>query len=153
MTVPKREINRRMRRFQAVCRRHGLKLTHQRTEIFRELASTAEHPDAETVYRQVHERIPAVSLDTMYRTLALLEDKGLIRKAEVRSGPGRYDANTDRHHHFVCTECGLVEDVYSGEMDNLPVPASVRKIGTVTSCHVRLDGICSRCAGRKRERQ
>jgi Fur family peroxide stress response transcriptional regulator len=148
MAVRKEEIERRMQRFQQVCRRHGLKLTHQRTEIFRELARSEEHPDADSIYRRVHRRIPAVSLDTVYRTLGVLEERGLVRKAEVRSGPARYDANMQRHHHFTCARCGLVRDVYSEEMDDMPIPDSVRAIGTVTSHNVHLRGICRRCARR-----
>jgi Fur family peroxide stress response transcriptional regulator len=151
MPVAKEEIQRRMARFERVCRQHGLKVTHQRTQIFRELAATGDHPDVETLYKRVHRRVPAVSLDTVYRTLALLEEKGLVRRAELQSGPARYDANTEPHHHFVCSVCGLVRDVYSREMDNLAVPRSVQRIGTVVSSHVQLRGLCARCAqGRHR---
>ena len=138
MAVPKTEVEQRMRRFEEVCRAGGLKVTHQRSEIFRVLARTDEHPDADTVYKRVHRRMPAVSLDTVYRTLATLEEVGLISKAEVHSPAARYDANTRAHHHFVCTECGRVQDIYSDKMDNLPVPPAVRKVGTVSSRHVQL---------------
>jgi len=148
MRVPKQEVEIRMERLAEVCRRRGLKLTHQRTEIFRELAGSLDHPDAETIHQRVHRRIPAVSLDTVYRTLGVLERGGLVRKTEVHSGSARYDANTDRHHHFLCTRCGRVWDVYAQQMDGLPIPESVRVIGTVTSCDVHLRGICVRCAGR-----
>ena len=117
----------------------------QRVEIYRELASTEEHPDAETVYQRVHERIPAISRDTVYRTLAFLEELGLVRRAEVRSGPARFDANTERHHHFVCTSCGLIKDIYSEYFDNLPVPDSLDNVGRVTCGHVQLKGLCREC--------
>ena len=55
-----------------------MKLTHQRMEIFREVARTADHPDAQTVYERVRKRVPAVSLDTVYRNLWLLSDLGLL---------------------------------------------------------------------------
>ena len=152
MAIGKEQIGRRMRRFEEVCRRHGLRLTHQRMEIFREVAGSDEHPDAETIYRGVHRRIPAVSMDTVYRTLAVLEAHGLVRKTEAQSGPARYDANADRHHHFICTRCGLVRDVYSHKLDKVSVPAAVKAIGTVTSCEVQLRGICAGCAKRKRNR-
>ena len=64
---------RRVAEFVAACRRQGVKATHQRTEILRELAGTEEHPDAETIHERVRQRIPALSLDTVYRTLKLLE--------------------------------------------------------------------------------
>jgi len=150
MPVPKTEIERRMEQFERMCRQHGLKVTHQRTEIFRELAGTDEHPDAETIYDAVHRRVPAVSLDTVYRTLAVLEEKGLLGRAEVQSGAARYDANTDPHHHFVCTVCGLVRDVYDEGIDKAPLPASIRSVGTVLSRHVQWRGVCHRCAAGRR---
>jgi Fur family transcriptional regulator, peroxide stress response regulator len=150
MAVSKTEIQRRMEQFERMCRQHGLKVTHQRTEIFRELAGTDEHPDAETIYAAVHQRVPAVSLDTVYRTLGVLEEKGLIRRAEVQSGAARYDANTDRHHHFICTACGLVRDIHYEQIENVPIPASVQEIGTVESRDIQLRGLCKRCAARKR---
>ena len=148
MTVSSPEIGRRMKDFLDACREAGLKVTHQRTEIFRELAETDEHPDAETIYGRVCQKVPAVSRDTVYRTLGLLEERGLITRAEIRSGPARYDANTNDHHHFFCMECGRIRDIYSKAMDNFSVPASVKKVGTVRSRHVQLRGVCSVCIAR-----
>ncbi len=149
MAVAKEEMTRRLQRFEHLCRQRGLKLTHQRAMIFREVAGSEEHPDAETVYRCVHRHIPAVSLDTVYRTLRVLEEHGLLRKAEVHAGRARYDANMDRHHHFVCIHCGLVRDIYSDAMDRIPVPPSAKAIGRVVSYDVFLRGICQRCARKK----
>jgi len=148
MPLRKAEIDRRMKRFVEGCRQAGMKLTHQRTEIFRELASTGEHPDAERLYQRVRERIPAISRDTVYRTLSSLEDKGLLSKVGVRSGRTRYDANADRHHHFVCIHCGRIEDFYSEALDDLPVPKAAASLGSVLSTHVQLRGVCSTCARR-----
>jgi Fur family transcriptional regulator, peroxide stress response regulator len=150
MAVAKTEIERRMQRFAETCRRHGLKATHQRMEVFRELAGVDDHPDAETIYQNVSRRIPAISRDTVYRTLATLEEHGLVRKAEILASKGRYDANMDRHHHFVCVECGLVRDFYSEALDALPVPKTVTGLGRVESSHVQLRGLCKACARDKR---
>jgi len=151
MAVTKAEIERRMRRFTETCQAHGLKLTHQRMEVFRELAGTEEHPDAEMIYQSVSRRVPAISRDTVYRTLATLEEHGLVHKAEILASRGRYDANMDRHHHFVCTECGLVRDFYSERLDELPIPKSVKTLGQVESAHVQLRGICATCARDRRK--
>jgi Fur family peroxide stress response transcriptional regulator len=150
MAVAKSEIERRMRRFAETCRAQGLKVTHQRMEVFRELAGTEEHPDAETIYQCVSRSVPAISRDTVYRTLSTLEEQGLVRKAEILYPRGRYDANMDRHHHFVCTECGRVRDFYSETWDDLPIPKSVATLGRVESSHVQLRGICAACARSER---
>jgi len=146
------DVDRRMGAFVATCRQRALKATHQRLEIFRELARTEEHPDAETIYRRVRKRIPTVSLDTVYRTLSRLEQEGLVSRVEILSERVRFDANTDHHHHFICTTCGLVRDFYSRALDGFKAPEKVRSWGKVFSRHVELRGVCSKCAGRKRRR-
>jgi Fur family peroxide stress response transcriptional regulator len=150
MAVSKAEIERRMRRFVETCRASGLKATHQRMEVFRELAGAEDHPDAETIYQNVRRRVPAMSRDTVYRTLATLEEQGLVHKAEILASRGRYDANMDRHHHFVCIKCGMVRDFYSKTLDDLPIPKTVASLGRVESAHVQLRGICADCARSKR---
>jgi len=145
MAVSKPEVERRMKRFHQTCRRGGLKITRQRTEVFRELAATEEHPDAEAVYQRVRQRIPAVSRDTVYRTLATLEAQGLIRRTDTYTGSLRYDANTEPHHHFVCIECGRVRDFFSNTLNHLPIPRSVAALGTLESAHVQVRGICAAC--------
>jgi Fur family peroxide stress response transcriptional regulator len=147
--VPKAELQRRMKQFAETCRLKGLKATHQRRELFQELAGSEEHPDAETVFQRVRRRVPAISRDTVYRTLSTLEDQGLIRRAEILVGPGRYDANTDRHHHFVCTVCGLVKDFYGEALDGLPIPDSVKSLGRIEFAQVQVRGVCSPCAARR----
>lgn len=148
MAVSRAELARRMQRLIDTCRSQGMKVTHQRMEVFRELAGTDEHPDAESIYQNVRRQVPAISRDTVYRTLASLEDQGLVRRAEVLFGRGRYDANMDRHHHFVCTRCGLVRDFYSEALNDLPIPKDAASLGRIESSHVELRGICSACARR-----
>jgi len=150
MALTKRKIDGRIQAFSEALRDAGLRLTHQRLEIFREIAGTEAHPDVETVFHRVRVRVPTVSLYTVYRTLTLLEKRGLISRVDVLSGRARYDANTDRHHHFVCTECGLVRDLHDKALNELPAPASAEEFGVVRSAHVQFRGVCSRCAGRKR---
>jgi Fur family peroxide stress response transcriptional regulator len=152
MAVSRAEVVRRMKRFMDTCRENGMKVTHQRTEVFRELARTEEHPNAETIYQQVKRRVRAISRDTVYRALADLETLGLAGKAGAPFRQGRYDANTDPHHHFICTECGLIRDFYSKALDELPLPKGVKSLGRIQSSHVQLLGICAACAGQKARR-
>ncbi|MBM4027958.1 MAG: transcriptional repressor [Planctomycetes bacterium] len=143
--MSKVEIEHRVQAFVQTCRRRGLKITPQRMEIFRELAASTEHPDAETVYQRVCQRMPTLSRDTVYRTLATLEAEGLIRKVEPLFERARYDPNPDRHHHFVCAVCGLVSDFYSEALDRLPIPSSLESVGTIDSAQVQVRGTCLAC--------
>lgn len=147
MKINRKEIDQRMKHFEKVCRESGLKLTHQRMEIFREVAQTGDHPDVETVYRGVRKRMPTVSLDTVYRTLWMLKDLGLIATLGPPRERTRFDANLSRHHHFVCVRCGLTRDFYSNEFDELKLPEAVKAIGHVEMSQVEVKGVCLKCAG------
>jgi Fur family peroxide stress response transcriptional regulator len=149
MKIEAKEVERRTKVFSGICRRYGVKATHQRSEIYRELAGTNEHPDAETIYAQVRKRIPAISLDTVYRTLRLLEKQGLISRVGSFGEKTRFDANTDRHHHFVCTRCGFIGDIYNEEWDDFRAPSDVMAMGTVNSVHIELRGLCKACQGKQ----
>jgi Fur family peroxide stress response transcriptional regulator len=150
MIAPK-QVERRISDFVAACRRQGIKATHQRTEILRELAGTDAHPDAETIYAGVRRRIPAISLDTVYRTLRLLEEKGVISRVGAVRDRARFDANTDRHHHFICSRCGLIRDFRSRALDRFTPPAEVTALGRVDSVHVELTGRCRKCRRNTKE--
>jgi len=139
------ETARRVESLAGALRESGLRLTHQRLEVVREIAGTDEHPDVETVYCGVRQRVPTISLDTVYRTLGALAARGLILRVDTAGGPARYDANTSRHHHFVCTRCGAVRDVEGAGLDvwgpaeRVPVP------GTVEWVELQFKGICAQC--------
>ncbi len=145
MRVPSIEIGKRMSRFKAAVQTSGVKLTHQRLEIFREVAARLDHPDAEAVFRAVHPTLPTVSLDTVYRTLWLLHDLGLVSTLGARRESVRFDANRRRHHHYVCLRCGLTRDIEGRSLDDLRVPRTVKTLGSVVATHVEIRGLCARC--------
>lgn len=140
------EVQLRLERFKDAAKQAGVKLTHQRLEVFRELASSLEHPDAETLLRGVQARLPTVSLDTVYRTLWMLNDLGLICTLGPRRDSVRFDANLAPHHHYVCVSCGLVRDFESADLNALPMPPRVEGFGSVVAFHVEVLGICDECA-------
>ena len=146
MKVTKQDIEQRMAHFKEACRKSGAKLTHQRLEIFREVAQTGDHPDAEKVFQGVRERMPTVSLDTVYRTLWWLKELGLIKTLGPPRERTRFDANLGRHHHFVCTQCGLTRDFYSEKFNKLKLPESVQRIGQAEMTQVEVKGVCHQCA-------
>ena len=148
--APKPDLKHRMADFEARCRRAGIRMTPQRVEIYRELARTEAHPDTETVFKRVRKRMPTVSLDTVYRTLCVLEERGIISRVDALCNRARYDANSDTHHHFVCKQCGLVRDFYSEAADRFDPPAELRRWGKVDSVHVQVRGTCARCRSRRK---
>ena len=152
MKIPARvnadETARRVAQFKATAKAKGVKLTPQRLEIFREIASSLVHPDAEAVHRAVYARMPTVSLDTVYRTLWMLSDMGLISVLGARRESIRFDANPGNHHHFVCVQCGLTRDFENDELQGLRLPDKVKVLGNVLSTHIEVRGVCVLCTRR-----
>lgn len=146
MTQP--EIAARVERFKAALHGAGVRVTPQRVEIFREVLSSRDHPDVESIFKSVKRRLPQVSLDTVYRTLWTATDLGLLATLGPREAKLRFDANPAPHHHFVCTRCGAIQDFEAHELDAMPLPERVAALGSVQSTRVEVRGLCARCSPR-----
>lgn len=151
MIEPK-ELQKRMNRLKAGLRRSGVKLTHQRLQIFREVAKSGDHPDVETVFLGIRRRVPTVSLDTVYRTLWLLMDLGLLTTLGPPRRRVRFDANMSSHHHFICSKCGITRDFLNHKFDQLKTPAAVKTLGNVESTQIEARGICFRCSKKNKQK-
>ena len=149
MKTSREEFERRVSAFKQDLKRTGAKLTHQRLAIYRELAESAEHPDAYALFRSVRREIPTLSLDTVYRTLWLFLDLGLISTLGPSRENTRFDANMRSHHHFVCSQCGRIRDFYSEKFDGLKVPAAARSMGQIQTTRVEARGVCLQCLDKK----
>lgn len=145
MQPERQAVRQRMDHFKDVLRRSGIKLTHQRLEIFQEVAKSGDHPDAETIFKGVRRSVPTVSLDTVYRTLWLMVDLGILTTLGPPRERVRFDANMDSHHHFVCVECGMTRDFNCEEFDRLKVPNAVNTLGSVEIAQVEVRGRCVQC--------
>ncbi|MCP3872919.1 MAG: transcriptional repressor [Desulfobacteraceae bacterium] len=131
--------------FKIICQDAGVKCTQQRMKIYSELIQNPNHPDAETVYKKVQNQLANISLDTVYRTLWLFKDIGLITTIGPSRERTRFDPNLKPHHHFICTECGLILDFNSEQMDTLDIHESIKMIGKAGSLQVNIQGICRGC--------
>jgi Fur family transcriptional regulator, peroxide stress response regulator len=149
--VNEAEVGRRIEQFTAACKKAGVKLTPQRLEIYREVAGSVEHPSAEVVLKAVQPRMPTVSLDTVYRTLWLLSDLGLVTTLGPRRESVRFDANLAQHHHYVCVRCGQTCDFESPSLNALRLPPRVKELGTVLGTRVEVRGVCDGCTKRAEE--
>lgn len=135
-------------RFEASCREAGLKLTHQRMEIYRELALSADHPSAETLYKRLKERMPTISPDTVYRTLATFNRYGLAHKVETGESLARFEAAGEQHHHLICRQCSEIVDFLWESVDEMELPRQVEGWGKIESRHVVVYGKCGKCSKR-----
>ncbi|MGN0342950.1 MAG: transcriptional repressor [Roseburia sp.] len=122
-----------------------LKHSRQRDSIKAFLATRYDHPTAETVYQNVRQEYPNISLGTVYRNLALLSDIGEIQKISSMHGPDRFDFRTDPHYHFFCEKCGSVTDLTMEPMDHINLLASHDFAGEITGHMAYFYGTCPNC--------
>jgi len=134
-----------IRQLKQLCNDAGIKLTHQRLEIFRELIALSDHPSAELIHKKLQERLPTIAIDTVYRTLATFDELGLVKKLHVMNERTLFDTNLDIHHHFICTRCKEVRDIYWSDFDNTILPGPLKDMGKVESRHLEIHGVCNSC--------
>lgn len=143
--MPAHDFQQLLGQFETICKTAGLKVTQQRLEIYRELLEARDHPSAETLHKRLAKRLPTLSLDTVYRTLATFEQCKVVQRLETRESQARFEALTSRHHHFLCHQCGKVIDFMWPGFDAIEPPASLTGIGAVEGAHVVMHGQCADC--------
>lgn len=127
---------------------HRLRVTRQRAIILEEIRKARTHPAADEIYSRVRQRLPRISLGTVYRNLDVLAKAGLIAKLEIAGGPTRYDACIEDHCHIKCVNCGRIEDIYMAAGTEFEEGPSNRTGYRITGHHVEFTGVCPKCEKR-----
>jgi len=130
-------------------REKGYKLTPQRREIINILSNDTAHPGAMDILKKVRNKAPQISLSTVYYTLDILKNEGLIHELEFYDRDNRYDINISNHINLICKKCGKIED-FPGE-----VPLSFTAVKEKTDFQpvgIRFEyyGYCKACGIRKK---
>ena len=139
------ELKKKLSTFEDACRKAGLRLTPQRIEIFRELALAKDHPSAEMLHLRLSEKMPTLSLDTVYRTLGTFARHGLVNKVETVESQARFEAAHVVHHHLVCENCKQIMDFQWQYIDEAALPETVAGWGKVDRKSVIAYGTCKKC--------
>jgi len=136
-------------------RGHGIAVTPQRLAILASLQRRHDHPSAEKIYQEVRPQLPAISFNTVYKTLEILCRKGLILKVNPLHETARYDGETGLHAHLVCRRCHNIADLYRQP----EVPADLDKKDKKAAAEIqgfRVDyqaltlwGLCPQCRERE----
>ena len=124
-------------------------LTRQRKVVLDVVQGGDTHPTAGEVFEAARKLMPAISFATVYNSLRYLKQAGLVREVAFGSGASRYDRETDRHDHAICSACGTLVD--------FDLPGTVELIGAAArasrfkaeSVHLTLIGLCQRCREQK----
>lgn len=118
-----------MSRIEQLCQKNGLRLTEQRRVIARILSDADDHPDAEELHRRASDVDRNISLATVYRTVKLFEEAGIIERHDFRDGRSRFEEATDDHHdHLIDIRSGEVVEFMNEEIERLQVEIA-RKLG------------------------
>lgn len=105
---------------EALCLKKGLRITEQRRVIARVLSGVSDHPDVESLHRRVAEVDPRISIATVYRTVKLFEEAGILERHEFQGGRSRYETVADGHHdHLIDIDTGDVIEFHDPEIEDL----------------------------------
>src|ERR1700750_1850469 len=106
-----------------------MRMTDQRRVVARVLSVATDHPDVEELYRRAHEVDPHISIATVYRTVRLFEESGIIERHDFRDGRSRYEQAPDEHHdHLIDMRTGKVIEFVDEEIEKLQ-QAIARRLG------------------------
>lgn len=109
-----------MSRLERLCAQQGMRMTGQRRVIARVLSDAEDHPDVEEVHRRAADVDERISLSTVYRTVRLFEEAGIIERHDFRDGRARYEEATERHHdHLIDVKTGEVIEFVDEEIERL----------------------------------
>ena len=112
---------------EALCLKKGLRITEQRRVIARVLSEVDDHPDVEALHRRVATIDPKISIATVYRTVKLFEEAGIIERHEFQGGRSRYETVQDEHHdHLIDVETGNVIEFHDAELEELQARIAAR---------------------------
>ena len=116
-------------RIEKLCLEKNMRMTEQRRVIARVLSTSADHPDVEELHRRAHAVDPHISIATVYRTVRLFEEAGIIDRLDFRDGRSRYEEHSDDHHdHLIDMKTGQVVEFVDAEIEALQ-EAIARKLG------------------------
>jgi len=132
-------------RLATALRAGGHRVTSQRLVLYRVLDELGRHASAEEIARASNERLPGLSLPTVYATLELFEGLGLVRRVDAGGPAALFDPRTDPHAHFACRRCGAVTDL-DAAVDAASAEAAARAGGAEPDhVEVVLRGLCANC--------
>jgi len=124
--------------------RRGLRMTPQR-QLVLDAVTELGHATPEAVCTRVQETAPAVNITTVYRTLDLLEQLGVVRHTHLGHGAPTYATSAHEHVHLVCHRCGAVDEIDADALDDLAAGLRADTGFRLDATHVALSGLCRGC--------
>jgi Fur family ferric uptake transcriptional regulator len=130
---------------EALCLKKGLRITEQRRIIARVLGEVDDHPDVEALHRRVATIDPRISIATVYRTVKLFEEAGILERHEFQGGRSRYETVQDEHHdHLIDVETGNVIEFHDDELEALQARIAARLGFRLVDHRMELYGVATK---------
>jgi Fur family peroxide stress response transcriptional regulator len=129
-------------------RKKGYKATPQRVAICRIALKSRDHPSAQRIYGEVKELHPTVSLATVYKTLQVLAELGLVQELDFPQSQARFDCYVEPHINLVCMRCGNISDVEDPTAREMVARVAATAEFTRTGQRLDIYGICKTCRSR-----
>ena len=123
----------------------GEKLTRQREAVLRVIRGREDHPTANDIFEAARRRLPGISYATVYNSLRFLREAGLVHEIKFGDSASRYDRETERHDHALCSQCGKLVDFDLPQAAELMKAAARRSKFKPESVHLTLKGVCPDC--------
>jgi len=140
-------VEREVTRFQEFLQQQGLKLTHERVALVREIFSTHYHFEADELLFKMKEKAVKISRATVYRTLELLVKSGMVRRVHLGEDHYHYEHVTgnSHHDHLICTTCGGVIEFHDELLERRQLEICEKKKFTPTFHNLQILGLCDSC--------
>ena len=132
-----------------VFRENNLKVTPQRIAIAKYVFNNSEHPTAKRIYQEIRRVHPTVSMATIYATLKVLKEVGLLQELNLPDGQSRFDPNLEPHAHLICEKCGDITDWEDPLLSELVSNISNDAHFIVSASGLNLNGVCRKCQADK----
>jgi Fe2+ or Zn2+ uptake regulation protein len=135
------------KKYVKMLKENSIKITPQRLEILRYLDDHRTHPKADQIYLDLKEKNPSLSKTTVYNSLEIFKEHGIIQTLTISGSELRYDFKCSMHRHFLCKKCGRIIDINS----SCPYIEKVRKEGyQIDEVHGYFKGVCKVCLKKRR---
>lgn len=138
--------------FRRRCKEQGLAFTFQRQVIYEAVVDSRGHPTPELIYEQVRQRIPSISLGTIYKNVKTFLDSGVLKEVTLHHGSLRLESNLTPHHHLVCSSCKAIFDIEESAVKPVRLPKTGLPAGfSIKQCRVEFVGVCKSCQTAQRK--
>ncbi|MCD4681470.1 MAG: transcriptional repressor [Bacteroidales bacterium] len=122
--------------------KNDIKPSYQRMRVFEYLTSKQNHPTVDKIYKELIKEIPTLSKTTVYNTLKLFMEKGIVTVVNIEDNEVRYDADTSLHGHFKCEKC---EEIYDFKINPSNIDYGEIKNFKINETHLYIKGVCDKC--------